>query len=244
MASISGGNASFSGNASSYSVLLPGNNTLYDGNNFNQLAYDTTANRVVFTARDGNGQFAYAGEAATSGVTWGSKATIKATAGSYSSVAFNASAGVTTVFYTDTSTVYGLANDLTISGSTITPGGTNTSYSDFALNRVYAIYDPDSTKSIVVFTDGSNNTDGQSKTYSPGSTNVSDFIGLADAAISNAATGKINVKGSINSKQSSLTIGSDYYVQSNGSVSTTSTSPAVKIGQAVTATTINMMDLT
>ena len=73
---------------------------------------------------------------------------------------------------------------------------------------------------------------------------VADFIGLADAAISDTATGKINVKGSINSKQSSLTIGSDYYVQSDGSVSTTSTSPAVKIGQAVTATTINMMDLT
>ena len=73
---------------------------------------------------------------------------------------------------------------------------------------------------------------------------VADFIGLADAAISNAATGKINVKGSINSKQSSLTIGSDYYVQNDGSISTTSTSPAVKIGQAVTATTINMMDLT
>ena len=240
VASISGTTPAFSGNASFHS----GNNTAYDGNNFNQLAYDTTANRVVFTARDSNGQFAYAGEAATSGVTWGSKATIKATAGSYSSVAFNASAGVTTVFYTDTSTVYGLANDLTISGSTITPSGTNTSYSDFALNRVYAIYDPDSTKSIVVFTDGSNNTDGQSKTYSPESTNVSDFIGLADAAISDTATGKINVKGSINSKQSSLTIGSDYYVQADGSVSTTSTSPAVKIGQAVTATTINMINLT
>ena len=71
-----------------------------------------------------------------------------------------------------------------------------------------------------------------------------DFIGLTNAAISNGATGKVNVKGSINSKQSSLTIGSDYYVQADGSVSTTSTSPAVKIGQAVTATTINLMDLT
>jgi hypothetical protein len=86
--------------------------------------------------------------------------------------------------------------------------------------------------------------DGQVQLGQFASGNVADFIGLADAAISNAATGKINVKGSINSKQSSLTIGSDYYVQNDGSISTTSTSPAVKIGQAVTATTINMMDLT
>ena len=70
------------------------------------------------------------------------------------------------------------------------------------------------------------------------------FIGLASAAISDTATGDINVKGGINEAQSSLTIGSDYYVQTDGTVSTTSTSPAVKIGQAITATTINMMDLT
>ena len=70
------------------------------------------------------------------------------------------------------------------------------------------------------------------------------FIGLAADAISDTATGNINVKGGINEAQSSLTIGSDYYVQSDGTISTTSTSPAVKIGQAITATTINMMDLT
>jgi hypothetical protein len=86
--------------------------------------------------------------------------------------------------------------------------------------------------------------DGQVQLGQFASGNVADFIGLADAAISDTATGKINVKGSINSKQSSLTIGSDYYVQNDGSISTTSTSPAVKIGRAVTATTINMMDLT
>ena len=85
-------------------------------------------------------------------------------------------------------------------------------------------------------------TNGKVKKITSANGNLARFIGLADAAISDTATGKINVKGSINSKQSSLTIGSDYYVQSDGSVSTTSTSPAVKIGQAVTATTINMMD--
>ena len=37
-------------------------------------------------------------------------------------------------------------------------------------------------------------------------------------------------------------IGSDYYVQDDGTLSTTSSS--VKVGQAISATTINMMDLT
>ena len=87
-------------------------------------------------------------------------------------------------------------------------------------------------------------TDGVANVVTPASSNVSDFIGLASAAISDTASGDINVKGGINEAQSGLTIGSDYYVQSDGTISTTSTSPAVKIGQAITATTINMMDLT
>ncbi len=69
-------------------------------------------------------------------------------------------------------------------------------------------------------------------------TSASNFIGLAAQAISDGATGEINTLGSINESQSSLTIGSDYYVQSNGSLSTTVTS--TKVGQAISATTINM----
>jgi hypothetical protein len=41
-----------------------------------------------------------------------------------------------------------------------------------------------------------------------------------------------------------LTIASDYYVQSDGTLTTASASPAVKVGQAISATTINMKDLT
>lgn len=74
------------------------------------------------------------------------------------------------------------------------------------------------------------------------STNYTSFIGITAEAISSAATGAVNVYGGINEAQSGLTIGSDYYVQADGSISTTSS--AVKIGQAISATTINMMDLT
>ena len=70
------------------------------------------------------------------------------------------------------------------------------------------------------------------------------FIGITAEAISSAATGPVNVYGGINAVQTGLTIASDYYVQADGSLSTTSTSPAIKVGQAVSATTINMKDLT
>ena len=74
------------------------------------------------------------------------------------------------------------------------------------------------------------------------STNSASFIGITSESIANTATGAVNVYGGINEAQTGLTIGSDYYVQADGSLSTTAA--AVKVGQAISATTINMMDLT
>jgi len=73
-------------------------------------------------------------------------------------------------------------------------------------------------------------------------TNNTSFIGITSEAISNTATGAINTYGGINTAQTGLTIASDYYVQADGSLSTTTST--VKAGQAVSATTINMKDLT
>ena len=96
----------------------------------------------------------------------------------------------------------------------------------------------------MVYSDSGNSYRGTVNIYNVPSTttNVSDFIGLAADAISDTASGDINVKGGINEAQTGLTIGSDYYVQNDGTLSTTSSS--VKVGQAISATTINMMDLT
>ena len=73
-----------------------------------------------------------------------------------------------------------------------------------------------------------------------GTNNLANFIGITDAAISNTASGNVTIKGGISTNVSSLTIGSDYYVQADGSISTTSTSPAVKIGKALSATALNL----
>ena len=70
------------------------------------------------------------------------------------------------------------------------------------------------------------------------------LLGIASAAISNTATGTINTWGSRNEAQSSLTINSDYYVQEDGTITTTSTSPAQLIGKAISATQINIKDYT
>ena len=79
-------------------------------------------------------------------------------------------------------------------------------------------------------------------TVEAASVSYTDFIGITAEAISDTATGPVNVYGGINAVQTGLTIASDYYVQADGSLSTATST--VKAGQAISATTINMMDLT
>ena len=75
-----------------------------------------------------------------------------------------------------------------------------------------------------------------------GGTNITSFIGIADAAIANTATGSVTIKGGIatNASLPTLTPNSVYYLQSDGTISTTSTSPAVRIGKALSSTSINL----
>ena len=73
---------------------------------------------------------------------------------------------------------------------------------------------------------------------------ATNLLGIASGAILDTATGTINTWGSRNEVQTSLTIGSDYYVQSDGTITTASASPAQLIGEAITATQINIKDYT
>jgi len=64
------------------------------------------------------------------------------------------------------------------------------------------------------------------------------YIGLAAESIAHQATGKITVTGGINESQSGLTVAESYYVQSDGSLSTTAGTPAVFAGTALSSTKI------
>lgn len=83
-------------------------------------------------------------------------------------------------------------------------------------------------------------TDGKVEAVTSG--NITSFIGITGQAISDTATGNVDMLGGINSQQTSLVIGSKYYIQSDGSLAVTVTSAFA--GQAISATTLNIRDLT
>jgi hypothetical protein len=67
------------------------------------------------------------------------------------------------------------------------------------------------------------------------------LLGISDAAISDTASGNITVKGGIAvNGLTSLTPGTDYYAQTDGTISTSSSGDAVKLGRALSATSIDL----
>jgi hypothetical protein len=65
------------------------------------------------------------------------------------------------------------------------------------------------------------------------------FIGISDAAISDTASGNVTIKGGVAAAGlSGLTIGSDYYVQGDGTFATSAGTPSVKAGLAISAASL------
>ena len=62
------------------------------------------------------------------------------------------------------------------------------------------------------------------------------YIGISNGAYSNGQTATVQLIGSVDDAQSSLTPGQKYYVQNDGSLSTTADSPSVLAGTAIAST--------
>jgi hypothetical protein len=64
------------------------------------------------------------------------------------------------------------------------------------------------------------------------------FVGFSQATYANGATATVNVVGGVNTGQSGLTAGLQYYLVGNGTLATTASSPTVYTGVATSATNI------
>ena len=72
------------------------------------------------------------------------------------------------------------------------------------------------------------------------STNLTseNYIGLAAAGISSGSTGSVTIPGGISSGHTGLTTGRTYYVQADGTLATSASSPQVVAGTSISATEI------
>ena len=222
--------------------------TFYSSSIYNNDAvYDSNAAKTVISYTPQSGT--YPGEAVVATVSghtisFGTAVEFHSGNSTYNKLAFDSDNNdVLVVFRDGNDGGYLKFKAGTVSGTSIT-FSTATNLTSAASDHVDCCYDTGSNRLVVGFMDDANSNYGTGVVAKLESSTLTstNLLGIASEAISDTATGAINTWGSRNEVQTSLTIGSDYYVQTDGTI-TTDTGGQL-IGKAITATQINIKDYT
>lgn len=209
-------------------------------------AYDSVNQKVVIAYRDaGNSSRATAivGEISGSSVTYGSPVVIDTSTSFPTAATYDATSQKVVITYRDAgNSDYGTLVEGTVSGTSISFG----SQTVFETSYVYqtdtaSAYDANSKVIVLAYRDGATNY-GTARVFqsaaSPTNVTATNFIGFADSGYLSGQNVGIDSTGSVNRSQSGLTAGQKYYVQNDGSLSTTADDPSVEAGVAISATEI------
>ena len=159
------------------------------------------------------------------------------------SSAYNTQAGAVVITYLDDTNSNGEIIVGTVSGTSISFNTAVVINAGAGTLDTTTVYDSAAKKIVSAYKDQGVSNDGYAIVSQTPYANLTatNFIGISDAAILDTASGNITIKGGIAATGlTSLTPGSDYYAQGDGTISTVSTGSAVKIGKAMSATSINL----
>jgi hypothetical protein len=220
-----------------------GSATVFESASIDDLSitFDTTNNKAVLCYRDEgtapnyNGT-AIVGTVSGTSISFGTAATFYSDhSPEHTSVAFSSDAGKCLVFFTANNDQ--LVVEGTVSGTNISFGDTTSIEADTSLESL-VVYDPNATAFGLFYKFNSGSQLGKGIVRKIAFTNLTsnNFIGISNAAYSDGATATIQIVGSIDDAQSSLTTGSDYYVQTDGTLNTTKGIPEVYAGKAISST--------
>ena len=207
--------------------------------------YDTTNDKIVIAYQDNddsNKGKAIVGTVTGTGITFGTGVQLNAGGTGEFSATYDSANDKVVIAYNDYSnSYYGTLSVGTVNGDTVSIGSTmvfettNTAY-------IRSAYDSANEKVAIAYREGSALLYGTAVVFGATSqvTNLTteNYIGIAGEAISNAATGKVNVVGGVNSGQSGLTTNRKYYVGQTGILTTTADTPSVVAGTSISDTKI------
>ena len=203
------------------------------------MAYDTISQKVVIVYRNtanSNHGTAVIGTVSGTSISFGTPVVFNPATSEQPSVAYDATAEKVVIGYTNAAiSNKGSAIVGTVSGTSISFG----SALDFSAGQVaslIATYDSAAGKVVMAWRGVANA--GSSVVFTVGGGNLSSFVGITDAAISDTASGSVTIKGGISSNVSSLTPNATYYVQADGTLATTTST--VLAGKALSSTSINL----
>jgi len=228
-----------------------GSPTAFESSNMaSQLAsvFDSTNGKVVIVYQDyGNSNYgtAVVGTVSGTSISFGTPVVFNSASTDTAGATFDTTNGKVIIAFKDASNSnYGTAIVGTVSGTSISFGSKSAfnSATTAYINQSIA-YDSTNEKVVIGYRINPGSARGEAVVFTPVSqstTNLTaeNYIGIAAEAISNGATGKINVFSGTNTGQTGLTTAQKYFVQPNGTLSTSAGSPSVVAGTAISDTKI------
>ncbi len=214
--------------------------------NFVDAAFDSNANKVVVVYRDsgsGSDGTVVVGTVSGTSISFGSETVYASGQASNQKIVYDTGAKKSVLIYTDTDGGTGGGGDgriveITVDGTTATVANDARVIDDARYDDPGGAYDSSVGRAVFAFRDSVDN-DNDAIVHQTSATNSGDFVGITDEAISDTATGSVVVEGGVITNASlglTLTPGTTYYVQNDGSLGTGSTS--VTAGKALAATTL------
>jgi hypothetical protein len=206
-------------------------------------AYDSQNQKIViaYSSNETSTQYGWAVVGTISGtsVSYGTRVNFFAQRANTLSIAYDPTAKKITLAYRYVLGTNGLIQYGSVTGTTLTFGSSITLLGA-NLSSSSLVYAENASKLVVSLSDSTSGSEtSHSRTYQPPySITNTDFIGISDAAISDTASGSVTIKGGISTNVTGLTANSTYYVQTNGTLSTTVSS--VLAGKALSSTSINL----
>ena len=209
--------------------------------------FDSNSNKVVITYRDqGNSNYGtgIVGTVSGTSISFGSAVVFNTGSTNYPTSTFDSNSNKVVISYQDAgNSGYGTSVVGTVSGTSISFG------SEIVVNPASSAYhsttfDSNSNKIVIAYVvDGGSGYSSavvwqNTGTYTAPNLTATNFLGISEGAFADTATATVMLRGGITTTQSGLTIGSTYYVQADGTLSTTAGSPSVVAGQALSATTL------
>jgi hypothetical protein len=205
------------------------------------ITFDSNANKVVMAYTDyanSSHGTAVVGTVSGTSISFGTPVVFESATTNFSSATFASNDNKVVIAYQDAgNSNYGTLIIGTVSGTSISFSAPLV-FENAQTNFIATTFDSTANKVVVAYQDVGNANYGTSVVFETSSTTSADFIGITDAAISSAASGSVTIKGGISSNVSSLTPNATYYVQPDGTLTTTTST--VLAGRALSSTSINL----
>jgi hypothetical protein len=196
-----------------------------------QATFDSTNNKIVIGYKDGGDSDkgkTVVGTVSGTSISFGSAVTFN-TGGSFgmNGVVYNSNQNKVFFFYT--SSAVGKVLSGTVSGTAVGSLSSEFTYHNASTGVPFQVYDVASTNIVAAYRDGADSK-GKAVVFKP------DNIATTRGQVTNGQAASVDVIGSVSTNQIGLTAGQQYFVQNDGTISTTADSPSVLAGTAISAT--------